>query len=145
MADILTKKERSAMMSKIRSTNTKPEVLIRKNLHGLGFRYRKNQKTIEGHPDIVLKKYNALIFIHGCFWHGHDCPLYRLPKTNRKFWKKKIDVNRKRDEVVITKLADSEWRTMIVWECAIRGKKEKEVLREISKIAKWICPNKLQN
>ena len=140
MADILTKKERSAMMSKIRSTNTKPEMLIRKYLHGLGFRYRKNQKNIEGHPDIVLKKYNALIFVHGCFWHGHDCPLYRLPKTNRKFWKKKVDANRRRDEVVMEKLAGSKWRTLVVWECAIRGKKDKELMLELKKIGKWIRP-----
>lgn len=130
------------MMSKIRSANTKPEVLIRKHLHGLGFRYRKNQRNIEGHPDIVLKKYNALIFVHGCFWHGHDCHLYRLPKTNRKFWKKKIDVNRKRDQVVMAKLTDSEWRTLVVWECLIRGKKEKEVLKEVTKIARWIRSKK---
>ena len=93
--DIVSKEKRSEMMSGIRSQNTKPERLIRKGLFKLGFRYRVNSKVF-GNPDIVLKKYNAVIFIHGCFWHGHiGCENFRIPKSNSMFWTDKIDKNRK--------------------------------------------------
>jgi len=120
--DTVSKEKRSKMMSGIRYRDTKPELLIRKGLHKLGYRYRINNK-IFGKPDIALKKYNAVIFIHGCFWHGHiGCENFKIPKSNTDFWIDKIDKNRKRDGEVLNYLRATGWRICIVWECAIRGK-----------------------
>ena len=120
--DTVSKEKRSKMMSGIRYRDTKPELLIRKGFHKLGYRYRINNK-IFGKPDIALKKYNAVIFIHGCFWHGHiGCENFKIPKSNTDFWIDKIDKNRKRDGEVLNYLRATGWRICIVWECAIRGK-----------------------
>ena len=122
MADIVTPDKRRKMMSGIRSKHTKPELVIRKGLHNLGFRYRLNDCRLVGKPDIVLPKYRAVIFVNGCFWHGHDCHLFRLPKTRTDFWSRKIDINRERDGNNLRQLLDLEWRVGVVWECSIRGK-----------------------
>ena len=137
--DIVNKKKRSEMMSGIRSKNTKPEQLIRKGLFKSGFRYRVNSHVF-GKPDIVLKKYNAVIFIHGCFWHGHiGCENFRIPKSNIMFWTCKIDKNRKRDAEVLNYLHATGWRICIIWECAIRGKSQLlKIDKTISKISKWL-------
>jgi len=108
-------------MSRIRGSNTKLEVLVRKGLHARGFRYRLGGAGLPGRPDIVLPKYRTVVFVHGCFWHGHDCPLYRLPKTRPEFWQAKIDSNRSRDERVKTQLTEMRWNTVEVWECSLRG------------------------
>jgi DNA mismatch endonuclease (patch repair protein) len=92
--DIVSKEKRSSMMSGIRSKNTKPEMQIRKTLYSRGYRYRLHSSVIPGKPDIIMRKYNAVIFIHGCFWHGHNCKLFRLPKTRTEFWENKINTNR---------------------------------------------------
>jgi len=138
--DNVTKEKRSEIMSGIRSRNTKPEILIRKGLFKLGYRYRINSNSIFGKPDIILKKYNAVIFIHGCFWHGHiGCENFRMPKSNIQFWIDKIDRNRKRDGEVLNYLHATGWRICIIWECAIRGKKQmKHYNKIINKISKWI-------
>ena len=126
MADIVTKEKRSRMMAGIRGTNTKPEITLRKELYKRGFRYRNHSKGIEGKPDIVLRKYNALIFVHGCFWHGHEnCKLFRLPKSKVEFWAEKIGGNIERDKRKMQNLLDEGWRILIVWECSIKGKKER--------------------
>jgi len=137
--DIVNKEKRSEMMSGIRSKNTKPELLIRKGLFKLGFRYRVNSKVF-GKPDIVLKKYNAVIFIHGCFWHGHiGCEYFKSPKSNTTFWVEKIDKNRKRDAEVLNYLHATGWRICIIWECAIRGKLQlSKIDKTINKISKWL-------
>lgn len=109
------------MMSGIRGKNTKPELLVRKALYAKGFRYRLHSKNVPGKPDIVLAKYRAAIFVHGCFWHGHDCSLFRLPDTRREFWKTKIEGNRERDEIVTNELKQLGWRQLAIWECAFRG------------------------
>lgn len=108
-------------MSRIRSSNTKPEILVRKALHARGFRFRLGGAGLPGRPDIVLPKYRTVVFVHGCFWHGHDCPLYRLPKTRPEFWEQKISTNRARDQRVIDQLAAIGWRSIVIWECSLRG------------------------
>jgi DNA mismatch endonuclease (patch repair protein) len=139
MSDVVDKETRSRMMANITSRNTKPELFVRSELHKLGFRFRKNVKSIKGTPDIVLKKYSALIFTHGCFWHGHNCRYFKLPTTRREFWASKIESNRKRDAVTISALKKAGWRICIVWECAIRSQKR---IEHITQIASWITSNR---
>jgi DNA mismatch endonuclease, patch repair protein len=111
------------MMAGIRSKNTKPEIGVRKLLHRLGFRFRLHRKDLPGKPDIVLPKWNAAVFVHGCFWHGHaNCPLYRLPLSNADFWSEKIGGNMIRDAKGASDLLASGWRVITVWECALKGK-----------------------
>lgn len=124
--DTLTPAQRSAQMSRIRGSDTKLELLVRKALHARGFRYRLGGKGLAGRPDIVLPRHNTVIFVHGCFWHGHDCPLYRLPKTRPDFWRKKIDANRERDSRVKEQLQDDGWKVFEVWECSLRGVSQEE-------------------
>lgn len=121
MADSLTPEQRSAQMSRIRGSNTKLEILVRKGLHARGLRYRLGGAKLPGRPDIVLPKYRTVVFVHGCFWHGHDCPLYRLPKTRPEFWADKIGKNRVRDQRVTGELEGLGWRVLTVWECSLRG------------------------
>lgn len=121
--DIWDKKKRSEVMSKIRSKNTKPEILIRKALFAKGFRYRINDNKLPGKPDVVLPKYKTIIFIHGCFWHRHDgCKYAYTPKTNTDFWIEKIMANKERDIVNQSKLESMGWKVLTIWECEIRQK-----------------------
>lgn len=121
--DNLTRERRSWNMSRICSKNTKPEELVRKYLFSQGFRYRKNDKSLPGKPDIVLPKYKTVIMINGCFWHGHEnCVEYRLPKTNSEFWREKINRNILRDQENYKKLQSLNWRVIIVWECELSAK-----------------------
>lgn len=137
--DVVDRKTRSRMMRGIGSRNTKPELLIRKRLFGMGFRYRVNDRRIFGSPDIVFPKYHAVVFIHGCFWHGHDCEIFKLPGTRTEFWKEKIEVNRERDAKVLNQLRAEGWRICIVWECAVKGKAQlQRVDITVSKIAEWV-------
>ena len=127
------------MMSRIGPKNTKPEMIIRKGLHSLGFRYRLHVKELPGCPDLVLKKYQTAVFIHGCFWHAHDgCRFFRLPKTNTSFWATKLDGNRKRDIDVTNSLLKSGWRVLRIWECAIRVMPINKI---IELIASWVLGN----
>lgn len=126
MVDSLTPEQRSAQMSRIRGSNTKLEVLVRKGLHARGLRYRLGGAKLPGRPDIVLPKYRTVVFVHGCFWHGHECPLYRLPKTRPEFWADKIGKNRIRDLRVAAELEALGWRVLTVWECSLRGKSASE-------------------
>jgi DNA mismatch endonuclease (patch repair protein) len=120
MVDVVDKATRSRMMSGIRGENTKPELMIRSALHKRGFRYRLHVASLPGKPDIVFKKYRAVIFVNGCFWHGHQCEYFKWPKTNRRFWKKKINGNIRRDAFVRESLKKASWRYFLVWECEIR-------------------------
>lgn len=113
---------RSRMMSGIRGKNTTPERLVRSLLHRRGFRFRLHAKDLPGHPDIVLPRFRSVVLVHGCFWHGHHCPLFRQPGTRPEFWKTKIERNRVNDELSIGRLADLGWRVATVWECTLRGK-----------------------
>lgn len=111
------------MMSGIRGKNTKPELVVRKALYSQGFRYRLHVKDLPGKPDIVLPKYRTVIFVHGCFWHGHNCHLFRLPSSNRDFWRAKIKQNQENDRKAVRALRKDGWRVIAVWECALRGRK----------------------
>lgn len=119
MADNHTKEVRSFNMSRIKSKNTKPEVLVRSYLHKNGLRFRKNDKRYPGKPDIVLPKYKTVIFVNGCFWHKHNCPNFVMPKSNTEYWQRKIDGNVKRDMEHYQKLKAMGWRVIVIWECEI--------------------------
>jgi DNA mismatch endonuclease (patch repair protein) len=121
MVDVVDGKTRSRMMSGIRGRNTKPEILIRSLLHRHGFRFRLHVRDLPGKPDIVLPRYHAVVFVHGCFWHGHDCPLFKWPGTRPDFWREKIGRNRLNDYRAKETLLENGWRVGIVWECALRG------------------------
>lgn len=108
------------MMSGIRGKDTKPEMLIRRGLHARGFRYTLHCK-LPGKPDICLPKYRAVIFVHGCFWHGHDCHLFKWPKTRPEFWREKIGRNKASDSRSLRALQDAGWRVAEVWECSLKG------------------------
>lgn len=114
-------------MSKIRQEDTKPEIIVRRFLFSKGFRYRKNDLRYPGKPDIVLPKYNTVVFVHGCFWHGHEgCKSSMLPKTRTDFWRNKIEDNIIRDQRNIQKLEDQGWNVIVVWECEINSKNNRE-------------------
>lgn len=138
MPDVHDAATRSRNMAAVRGKDTKPELLIRRGLHGLGFRYRLQAKDLPGRPDLVLPKYSAVIFIHGCFWHGHDCPLFRLPATRPGFWKNKIAGNVERDAKALTALQALGWRTGTVWECALRGTARQEIQAALKSAGEWI-------
>ncbi len=125
-------------MAAIRSKNTKPELLIRRGLHARGFRFRLHDKTLPGTPDIVLRRYGALIDVRGCFFHGHDCDLFRLPRTRRDFWKNKISSNRRRDVKTARELQGLGWRIATVWECALRGPKKLNLETVIDTLTQWL-------
>ena len=133
MSDIFSKKKRSEIMSKIRATETKPEKIVRKFLFSKGFRFRKNSKLLPGSPDIVLAKYKTVIFIHGCFWHGHkNCKPAKLPETRKVFWKQKIFGNMNRDKKNIKKLRQTGWNVITVWQCQIKNKvRQNKILTNI--------------
>lgn len=129
MADVHSAETRSYNMSRIRSKDTKPEELVRKYLFSKGFRYRKNDVRLPGKPDIVLPKYKVVIFVNGCFWHGHDgCRYFVWPKNNSEFWKKKIVGNMVRDQKNYALLRELGWRVFVVWECELKQSIIKETL-----------------
>lgn len=109
-------------MAAIRGKNTKPELLIRKALHHAGFRYRLHVRDLPGKPDLVFPKYRAVLFINGCFWHRHDCRLFKWPKTRKEFWEQKINGNLANDQRKTALLLEAGWRVGIIWECALKGK-----------------------
>nr|WP_183697045.1 very short patch repair endonuclease [Alloprevotella rava] len=140
--DIWNKEKRSECMSRIRSKNTKPELALRKALFARGFRYRVNDKKLPGKPDIVLPKYKTVIFIHGCFWHGHeDCKYAYIPKTNTRFWIDKITSNAERDKVNAEKLTALGWNVLTVWECEIRHTHKQNLTPLIDRVEAEILVN----
>lgn len=122
MADRLTPDQRRLNMSRVRAKNTRPELAVRKLLHRAGFRFRLHPCDLPGRPDLVLARFRAAIFVHGCFWHGHDCSLFRMPATRPEFWSAKIDGNRQRDQTAVAGLRQAGWRILWVWECALKGR-----------------------
>jgi DNA mismatch endonuclease (patch repair protein) len=135
--DNLSKKARSALMAKIKGKNTRPEMLIRKFLFSKGFRYRIHDSRYPGSPDIVLPKYRTAIFVHGCFWHGHEnCRASRLPTTNVEYWRKKTQQNIRRDRRKIKLLEKDGWKVIVIWECKIKKKEQRN--SELDKIIKEI-------
>ena len=130
--DKLTKEQRHRCMSAIKGKNTKPELLVRKFLFGRGFRYRLNHPRLPGHPDLVLRKYRTVIFVNGCFWHGHEgCKYYVLPKTNVEFWKNKIERKRSRDIEERQLRTAMGWRCITFWECQLKPKVRQQTLEAL--------------
>lgn len=121
-------------MSRIRSKNTKPELLVRKYLHAQGFRFKLHDRSLPGSPDLVLPKYNCALFVHGCFWHGHECQGIRVLQQSSKYWQEKIKRNIQRDQLDLFHLSEAGWRIALIWECAL--KKAPEVY--LQKLAEWI-------
>lgn len=142
MADILDRASRSRLMSGIRSKDTRIEIRLRQALHARGFRYRLHVREIPGSPDLVLPKYAATVFVNGCFWHGHNCELFRLPATRTDFWRRKIEANVARDRVVKTNLAKLGWRQFVIWECSIRGTGRKDFETVVELVVSWLCSNR---
>lgn len=138
--DNLSLETRHKNMSHIRSKNTKPEKQVRSALHKAGFRYRICDKRYPGKPDLVFPKYYAVIFINGCFWHAHEgCKYFVFPKSNHDFWEQKFKRNKERDSENIKYFQDQCWRVCVVWECAIRGKKSKQKIEQVTdKIIQWL-------
>ena len=133
MADTHSKEVRSRNMSHIRSTNSRPEEIVRKYLFSRGLRYRKNVRSLPGTPDIVLKKYRTVVFVNGCFWHHHDCGRFVWPATNTEYWRKKIDRNTERDKENYDILTAQGWQVLIIWECQLKKKvsdKQLQILYE---------------
>lgn len=125
------------MMAGIRSKDTKPELAVRSGLHRAGFRFRLHDRRLPGHPDVVLPRHHAVVFVHGCFWHGHCCRFFRLPATREEFWSNKISRNRVNDTKTLAALAALGWRVAIAWECALRsGEPVQE--RSIAHLAEWV-------
>lgn len=137
MADVVDPATRSRMMAGIRSHNTKPEILIRSLLHRQGFRFRLHVRNLPGKPDMVFPRYHAVVFVHGCFWHGHDCPLFKWPGTHPEFWREKIGRNQSNDSRTCTALIAAGWRVSVIWECAIRGA-DKDLDGVIRRLADWL-------
>ena len=136
MTDVHDKKTRSFNMSQIRSKDTKPELMIRKYLHSKGFRYRLYEKKLPGKPDLVLPKYKTVIFVHGCFWHGHEgCKYYVVPKTRTEWWLKKINRNKELDLINSEKLKTEGWNVITIYECELKnGKAEQTLINLINRI-----------
>lgn len=132
--DTLSPQQRHDCMSNIHSTSTKPEIRLRKELWRKGFRYRKNDKRLPGTPDIVLPRYRTVVFVHGCFWHGHKgCKKYTIPKSNTDFWVKKVERNQQRDQEVWRKLEAKGWSVVIVWECELEKKRFDDTVSRVEK------------
>ena len=121
MPDVLTSEQRRLNMSRIRGRDTKGEMAIRRGLHARGLRFRLHRKDLPGRPDLVFPRHRAIVFVHGCFWHAHDCPMFRWPQTRKEFWRRKISQNLERDSIALSRLRDQGWRVLTVWECALRG------------------------
>ena len=133
-SDVFSAAKRSAIMRAVKSSDTGPEIALRRALFAKGLRYRINVKTLPGKPDLVFPRFGAVIFVHGCFWHGHDCPRgRRVPKSNASYWRAKISRNVKRDRDALAALQRLGWRTIVSWECDL-----KDILRESTKIAGWL-------
>jgi DNA mismatch endonuclease (patch repair protein) len=133
--DTVSRKKRSEIMSRIRCKDTQPELLVRKILHHAGFRFRLHRKDLPGKPDIVLPKYRTVVFVHGCFWHGHNCRRASIPKSNVEFWQNKIDGNRQRDARNEKQLQQLGWRVFTIWQCEIQKKQIRleQLIKQIRK------------
>jgi DNA mismatch endonuclease (patch repair protein) len=135
MADVHEPETRSYNMGQISGKDTKPEMIVRRFLHSNGFRYRLHVKNLPGKPDLVLPKYNSVIFVHGCFWHAHEnCKYFRIPKTRTKWWKEKLYGNKERDEKNIRQLKEVGWNVIVVWECELKSNKKETCTRLIKNL-----------
>ena len=138
MTDVVDKATRSRMMSGIKGKDTQPELRIRKELHKLGFRYKLHQKGMPGKPDLVFPKYKAILFINGCFWHGHDCHLFKYPATQKEFWREKINKTKETDARNISLLMKDGWRVLNIWECSLKGSEKIGLEEVIYRTTTWL-------
>lgn len=138
MVDVVDHKTRSRMMSNIRAANTKPELVARRSLHARGYRYRLHANGFPGKPDLVLPKYRTVIFVHGCFWHRHECRLFKWPSTREAFWRDKLTKNAARDMRNIDALRAAGWRVLVIWECALKGADSARLKAVIDKAERFI-------
>ena len=138
LADVHDRETRSRNMAAIRGADSRPELIIRKGLHARGFRFRLHNRKLPGRPDLVLPRYRAVIFVNGCFWHGHACPLFKWPKTREEFWRDKIGGNVDRDSRNLHQLRASGWRVGVVWECALKGKGRRDPADVIDRLSQWL-------
>ena len=138
MPDVLTPQQRSHCMSRIRGKHTKPEMLVRKGLFALGFRYKIHDPNLPGSPDLVFPKYRAVVFVHGCLWHRHQCRAFKWPATNAEFWRKKITRNAERDERNVGLLRSQGWRVLTIWECALKGRTALNYPKHLTVISRWL-------
>lgn len=139
MPDIFNQQTRSRMMSGIRGKDTQPELAIRRGLHARGFRFRLHAKDVPGKPDLVLPRFHAAIFVNGCFWHRHDCHLFKMPATRPEFWSQKLERNVLRDQIVHAQLVKKGWRILVVWECSLKGRTCIGIDEVIARITKWLA------
>lgn len=140
--DNLSREKRSRIMASIKAKDTMPETVIRKALHRRGFRYKLHDSGLPGKPDIVLPRYKAIVEINGCFWHGHNCYLFRLPSTRQSFWLAKIIRNKERGSINHKSLESVGWRVLVIWECAIAGKSRVPLDDLVVEISDWILQGK---
>lgn len=138
MADVVDAATRSRMMSGIRGKHTKLEMVVRRWLHRKGFRFRIHDKRLPGNPDLKLPKYRSVVFVNGCFWHKHECHLFKWPSSRKDFWNAKLARNCERDARNVASLMASGWRVAIVWECAIKGQSQSKVDDTLGELAKWL-------
>lgn len=139
MTDVVDTAIRSKMMSGIRGKDTKPELRIRSLLHAKGVRFRIHRKDLPGKPDLTLPKFRSVIQVHGCFWHGHSCRLFKWPQTRPDFWRQKIGRNVERDHAAIASLHSKGWRTLVIWECALRSQEFRAAPESLAiKIIEWL-------
>jgi len=136
--DVLTPEQRRHNMSRIRGKDTKPEMLIRRGLHARGLRFRLHVAELPGRPDLVFPRHRAVILVHGCFWHGHNCPLFRLPATRPEFWAAKVSGNRARDQQTATALQSAGWRVLTIWECSVKGPARRPMEEVLDRCAAFI-------
>jgi DNA mismatch endonuclease, patch repair protein len=144
MTDVLTPEQRRLNMSRIRGRDTRPEMLIRRGLHARGLRYRLHDRALPGRPDLVFPRYHTVVFIHGCFWHMHGCPLSKLPSTRKEFWLRKLEGNAARDHKAIEALTSAGWRVLVIWECALRGPRRKQTSEVFEETDRFIRSERLK-
>lgn len=143
MTDVHSPEIRSKNMRAIRSKDTVPELLVRRGLHAAGLRYSLHSKNLPGTPDLVFRQYRTVIFVHGCFWHGHTgCRYFKLPQSRPDFWREKIGKNTLNDDDAVAELSRRGWRVVIVWECALKQKKADELKKLVERISSWITLDK---
>jgi DNA mismatch endonuclease, patch repair protein len=138
LADVHNPETRSRNMAAIRASNTKPEMVVRRAVHAAGLRYRLHVRTLPGKPDLLFPRHQAVVFVNGCFWHRHDCHLFRWPATRREFWREKLDRNVASDARAIAALHSAGWRVATVWECALKGRTKLTQSQPMQPLIDWI-------
>lgn len=145
MVDVVPPEKRRQMMAGIRNKDTKPEFVIRRGLFKRGFRFRLHDKKLPGRPDLVFPRYRAAVFVNGCFWHCHNCRLFKWPSSNIDFWRSKIESNVERDQKHYQRLTEAGWRILIVWECALKGKKSHAIDEVLDCVSGWLKTDRIKD